>query len=84
MMKGEPKQKPLEKSNLSKATFEKSNPEKKMFGQRNVTAGHKKRKMVMGSHVQTNTIIEDKQMTMRCHQLAMIKRVTKTKMQERP
>ena len=32
MMKGEPKQKPLEKSNLSKATFEKSNPEKKMFG----------------------------------------------------
>jgi hypothetical protein len=29
MMKGEPKQKPLEKSNLSKATFEKSNPEKK-------------------------------------------------------
>lgn len=74
MMKGEPKQKPLEKSNL----------EKKVLGQRNMTAGHKKRKMVMGSHVQTNTIIEDKQMTMRCHQLAMIKRVTKTKMQERP
>lgn len=52
MMKGEPKQKPLEKSNLSKATFEKSNLEKKMFGQRNVTAGHKKRKMVMFKQIQ--------------------------------